>query len=169
MWEKNLNALMVLILAGVLLSAFSVQIFLHEQPCPLCMLQRLGMLGVATGALMNMKFGVSTSHYGLSLLSALMGGFVALRHIFLHVCPQFPAYGTPVFGLSLYTWSFIVFVCVVTYIALLMIIFNKREKSHGKGQMMNGWCRFASCMILLVALANVATTFAQCKWGPCLG
>ena len=105
-----LNLLLIFIICSVLMGAFYIQFVEHETPCPLCMLQRAGMVGVALGALLNLRFGISPAHYALSLLSCLTGGLVALRQISLHVCPQFPTFGIPVLGLSLYTWSFLVFV-----------------------------------------------------------
>ncbi len=163
--ERNLNALLAIILAGVLLAGYGVQFFKHEQPCPLCLMQRLGMLGVALGALLNVKFGIRTSHYGLSILSAVFGGFVALRQIFLHVCPDFSTFGTPFWGLSLYTWSFIVFACSATYIALLLFIFDKRVPEESKP--LNWGAFLAFSLIFLIAFANIITTFMQCKLGAC--
>jgi len=159
---------MVLILSGILLGAFGVQFIMHEEPCPLCMLQRLGMIGVASGALLNLWFGVRMSHYGLCLLSALMGGFVALRQISLHVCPGLPAFGLPVLGLSLYTWSFIVFVCVVLGIACLLFLYDPEETPKEPVQQ-GFWSKFAFGLILFIALTNIATTFWQCGLGPCEG
>lgn len=165
--ERNLNATVVLILSGVLLSAFGVQFLWHERPCPLCLLQRLGMIGVSVGLLLNVWCGIRMAHYGLALLAALAGGFVALRQISLHVCPGTVPFGLPVLGLSLYTWSFIVFVCVVLSVALLLFLYDP-EKSENEALPVNGYCRFVSGFIFLVALANVVTTFMQCGFGPCV-
>lgn len=167
LWERDLNALIIVIIGGILLGAFGVQIFMHEQPCPLCLLQRLGMIGVATGALLNIWFGVRMSHYGLMLLSALMGGFVALRQISLHVCPAFPKFGLPVLGLSLYTWSFIIFVCVVLAVALLLFLYDPKD-SLEQPPSLNGWSKFAFGLIFLVTFANIITTLFQCGFGPCV-
>lgn len=164
-WEPNLNALVIVILAGVLLSAFGVQLFLHEQPCPLCLLQRLGMLGVATALMLNVRFGIYPSHYGLALLSSLFGGFVALRQISLHVCPGMPKFGMPVLGLSLYTWSFVIFVCCVLSVALLLFLYDPAKSK--KPQPINEWGIFAMGIILAVAAANIITTLLQCGLGIC--
>lgn len=165
--ERNLNALIVVILSCILLGAFGVQIFKHEQPCPLCLLQRLGMIGVACGALMNLKFGVRTLHYGLSLLSSLTGGFVAIRQWFLHICPNTPTFGTPFWGLNLYTWSFIIFVSTVTAIALLLIFFRHSDrKMHLR---LNGWSFFAFVFMFLIACANAVVTLYLCGLTPCEG
>lgn len=163
-WERDLNALLIVILSGVLLSAFGVQFLFREQPCPLCMLQRLGMLGVACAAALNIWHGVRMSHYALMLLSALVGGFVALRQISLHVCPGFASFGFPVLGLSLYTWSFIVFVCVVLYVALLLFLYDPKETQEAP---VNTWSKFATGAIFLIAFLNIFTTFMTCGFGPC--
>lgn len=166
-WEKNLNALIIVILSGVLLSAYGVQFIWNEQPCPLCILQRLGMIGVAMGALLNVSNGIRMSHYGLMLLSAIVGGTVALRQISLHVCPGFSTFGIPVLGLSLYTWSFVVFVCVVCAVALLLFLYDPKE-SDEKALPLNTWCKGAFSLIFFVTMANLVTTFLQCGFGPCV-
>lgn len=163
--QRDLNALVIVILSGVLLSAFGVQIFEHEQPCPLCLLQRLGMISAAAALLMNIFFGARPSHYALAILSSIFGGFVALRQISLHVCPGFSTFGVPVLGLSLYTWSFIVFVCVVLAVAILLFLYDPKESSERSP--LNGWSKFACGLLLFVAIANILTTFMQCGLGPC--
>lgn len=166
-WERNLNALIIIIISGVLLSAYGVQFLWHEQPCPLCLLQRIGMISVAVAALLNIRFGVKMSHYALALLSALFGGFVALRQISLHVCPGFPEFGLPVLGLSLYTWSFIVFVCVVLAVAFLLFLYNPDEERQVPPPL-NAWSKLAYGLIFTVAVANIITTLLQCGLGPCV-
>lgn len=166
MVERNCNALMAFLISVVLWSAFGIQFFKHEEPCPLCLLQRLGMLGVAFGALLNVKFGIQKTHYGISLFSAIFGGIVALRHIALHVCPGSPTFGKPFWGLSLYVWSFIVFCLTVGYIATLMCIFNNK-KDDVRNTKINWWGRLAFLFVFFVALGNVLATLHQCGFGDC--
>jgi disulfide bond formation protein DsbB len=166
MWERQLNALMALILAGILWAALGIQFIGKEEPCPLCFLQRLGMLGVASGALMNVLCGVRRLHYGLSLLSALFGGFVALRHICLHICPGSTPFGKPIFGLSLYTWSFIVFTCCVAYITLLFLIFDtKKEEENPLKATWFG--QLSYIVVFLVSLTNIFAALWQCGVSAC--
>jgi len=165
-WEKNLNALFIVIISCVLLGSLSLQLFKQEEPCPLCLIQRCGMIALAIGALLNVRFGSRKGHYALSLLSAFMGGFVALRQISLHVCPGFPKFGIPFWGLSLYTWSFILFASSVAYISLLLLIFDRGEQNQ-EPRRLNWWCRFSFILIFLVALTTTITTFMECGWGPC--
>lgn len=65
--------------------AFALQLLWNDLPCPLCLLQRLGLLGIALGFLLNIRYHVRPSHYAISLLSALFTAFVALRQIALHI------------------------------------------------------------------------------------
>lgn len=165
-WEQNLNALLALILACILFGALTLQVFYGEEPCPLCLLQRIGMLGVAAGGLMNCRFGSRKAHYGLSLFSCVLGGFVALRQIALHVCPGFSKFGEPFWGLSLYTWSFIIFASSVFYIGSLLILFGGTYKVE-EARSMSSFCHFAFLLIFLVSFLNIIFTFMLCGWTVC--
>lgn len=164
--QQNLNALIILVIAGIISGAFWIQFVEHEQPCPLCLLQRLGMISVASGLMLNLWFGVRMSHYALSLLSALMGGFVALRQISLHVCPGFATFGLPVLGLSLYTWSFIVFVCCVLAISLLLFLYNPEQQKEAVPPL-SPLSKLAIAALIFVTATNIVTSFLQCGFGPC--
>lgn len=166
MVERNCNALMALIISCVLWGALGIQFFKHEQPCALCLMQRLGMLGITFGALLNLKFGIQRAHYSLSLLSAMFGAFVSLRHIALHVCPGFPAFGEPFWGLSLYVWALIVFASSIVYISLLMFFRDERKKTT-ENTTLNWLGQLAFFSVFLVALINIFTTLWQCGLGDC--
>lgn len=166
MWEKNLNTLIAVILSCVLAGAFFLQFFGHDDPCPLCMLQRLGMTGVALGCLMNVRFGVRKLHYGLALFSAVFGGVVALRQIALHVCPGFPTFGHPFWGLSLYTWSFIIFASSIAAISFLLIIFDKNANPLESKSL--NWCGLlAFALLSLVSIGNIINACWLCGVGLC--
>jgi len=164
--QRDLNAVVILIICGVLLSAYCVEFFWREVPCPLCMLQRLGMIAAASALLLNVRFGVKASHYGLALLSCLAGGTVALRQISLHVCPGMPTFGFPVLGLSLYTWSFVVFVCTVLAIAGLLFLYDPKEESD-VAPLNDKLGNIAFGALLTIAAANILTTFYHCGLSAC--
>lgn len=166
MWERHANALLALILASVLWGALGIQFFKHEVPCALCMMQRLGMIGVAAAALLNVKFGPRKIHYGLCLFAAIFGGFVALRQISLHACPQFPTFGVPFWGLSLYTWSFIVHASAIFYIGLMLIIFGRHELPAERTTP-NWWGQLAFVVVGLVAVTNIFASLWVCGLGAC--
>ncbi len=163
--SRFLNAAMIYTFIGILLSAYYQQFTKHEEPCPLCLLQRLAMIGVCTGAFLNLRFGITPFYYGLSLLAGLGGMAVSIRQILLHICPGSPTFGTPVFGLGLYTWAFLSFLSSFIAISFLLMLYHSSFKSYP----MNLFEKFAAALLFLVTLANAVTTFMECGFGPCVG
>jgi disulfide bond formation protein DsbB len=145
----------------VLVVAYADQFAGHDLPCPLCLLQRVAIAGVAFGLLLNLRYGPQPSAYGIMLLSALFGMAVAGRQVVLHIAPGTGSYGAPLLGLHLYTWSFLLFGTVILGTAVLLLIPRPtlpvralpRQVQHG----------LAWAAIGLIAL-NAVTTFLQC--GP---
>ena len=118
----------VLAYTVVMLSAFFIQFVKGEFPCPLCMLQRYGMILATLGALfviMQARRGVlTTARYaqglGLGLIGVLAGASVSIRQIELHILPGDPGYGEPFMRLHLYTWAFVTFAIVMIYVAVML-------------------------------------------------
>lgn len=114
--------LTVLVVTGVLIGAFGVQFIGREFPCPLCILQRMAMMLAVIGpawmiTAMRREGHVSadmfTTAFGMTVLGAILGAAISIRQILLHIEPGNPGYGSPVWGLHLYTWALIVFVCLL--------------------------------------------------------
>jgi len=120
----------VLAYTVVMLSAFFIQFVKGEFPCPLCMLQRYGMILSTLGALfviMQARRGVlTTARYaqglGLGLIGVLAGASVSVRQIELHILPGDPGYGEPFLRLHLYTWAFVTFAIVMIYVGVMLFL-----------------------------------------------
>ena len=142
-----------------------------EFPCPLCLLQRLAMLGIAFGAMMNLRFGVRTSHYSVSIFSALFGAAVSTRQILLHIVPgnpNGPGYGSPVFGWYLYTWGLIIFMTTIGVIGLMMLYekhFDVDKSNEPRPMTKPVIAVFA--LVIIVTAGNVISTFLMCGLAPC--
>src|SRR5258708_5735838 len=119
-FDQLVNMFELTIVVIILLTAFVFQFNLRELPCPLCLLQRVGFLCIAFGFLLNLRFGFRPSHYSIVLISGLFTSFVALRQIALHVIPGSGAYGSGIFGLHLYTWSFVAAMAITIATTLLL-------------------------------------------------
>lgn len=163
---RALNAFAALVVGMVLLGGFGVQIFLHERPCPLCLLQRVGMLGVIFATLLNLRCGLNPAHYGLGLFAALAGAAVSIRQILLHIAPGSEPFGSPVFGLSLYTWAFIVFVSCIIGMASLLLFHRAGDRARTLGEMNLGE-RAAFLLALVIGLGNFGWTIVSCGLGFC--
>jgi len=166
--KRLLNLVVIYIIFFVLLAAYAHQYLANELPCPLCMLQRVGMIGVASGAFMNLRFGLKGSHYGLIIFSALFGMSVSLRQISFHACPNFPTFGTPVLGLSLYVWAFIVFFCCIFGVALVQIL-HVDSKDNQEHLHLTVPEKLGAFLLIFITFANVVTTALQCGISPCQG
>lgn len=165
---KVLNAIDALGLAFLLLIAFVLQIRFHELPCPLCLLQRLGILAIAFGFLLNVQFEISPAHYTLSLLSAMLTAAICVRQIFLHVIPGDPGYGLPLFGLHLYTWLFLLCVGVIIYISVIFSIspqYEQDQSSKTKSMQLLTHTVFAA--VFLLAIFNGISTYFECGIKAC--
>lgn len=162
-----LNGLEILGILGVLFLAFAVQFLFNELPCPLCSLQRIGFVGIALGLLFNLRFGIRPAHYSFTLLSALFTAFVALRQMALHVLPGTDPYGSALFGLHFYTWSFIAAMLVLIYTAIVLGFGRQHQPSLLSSR---SW-RWASHLLFLALMAmiaaNIVSTYYICGFGEC--
>ena len=167
---RKLHLIALLLLSLPLLGAFGIQLFMHEIPCPLCLLQRVGMLGVAVGLLMNLRFGIRPLYYGVSIISALIGAAISTRQILLHIVPSpdgITGYGDAVLGMHLYTWALVVFIASILGIALLMILMKWGDISREEVIALNAAEKAFFFLFILLALANTAGAFLECGLLPC--
>lgn len=119
---RAVNALALLGLLLVLTGSLFLQLSVGEQPCPLCLVQRSGMIGLAVGPLLNLLWGIKARNYAISILAAVTGGEGSVRQVFLHIANnQDPGYGPSVLGLHLYTWAAVTFAIGIVGCAVLLL------------------------------------------------
>ncbi|WP_421693899.1 disulfide bond formation protein B [Aestuariivirga sp.] len=126
-WSLHLWVLGYTAVLGV---ALLLQFVGGELPCPLCMLQRYGMILTTLGALWiirDARNGTLTpvrylQCLGLGALGAFAGSAFADRQVLLHILPGDPGFGGPIMGLHLYSWSLITFLVVIVFTAILGIL-----------------------------------------------
>lgn len=164
----DMYVLDVFVIIGMIVAALVLQFVLQEIPCPLCLLQRLGIMMMSVGFLLNIRFGIKASHYAMSLLAAVYTGYVALRQITLHIMPGDKGYGDALFGLHLYTWVFLASVAMILYITVLLLIDDqfKQSRMHQSPK----FKRIASVtfvVTILVMAINIFTTFMECGLQQC--
>lgn len=161
-----LNELWIIVLCGVISAAFGYELMKRELPCPLCLLQRLGMIAMAIGPTMNLIFGFRVFHYALSIAGILFGGSVSLRQILLHICPQFRTFGLPVLGLELYTWAFIVAACSLAATMILLLMY-RADESYQAPNRLRPLGKIAIIFLIIIIIANAGSTFWECGWAFC--
>ena len=126
-WSLVLWVLAYTLVLGL---ALLLQVLEAELPCPLCMLQRYGMILSTLGPLWIIRdahrrtLTAQTYHQGLGLasLGAFVGAVFAGRQVLLHILPGDTGYGDPVLGLHMYSWAFITFCVVIVFTGVLAIL-----------------------------------------------
>ena len=169
---RLINLIALLGLLGVLTGSLDLQILVGEQPCPLCLLQRSGMIGLAVGPIMNLLWGMRPAHYALSILAAVVGAAGSTRQILLHISdPADPGYGPEVMGYHLYTWAFITFAIGAAGCAALLLFSNQFSLGDTGVLRRKGVLRIATLTIVvwtLVYLVIIAVTvLPECGLGMC--
>lgn len=161
----SLNSAGLLALSGVLGFALADQLIAHELPCPLCLLQRMAMFGVGIGLVLNIAVAHEPRHYGMMIISAVFGLFIAMRQILLHIVPGTGAYGDPFLGLHFYTWAFILFAGVIAGASVMLLV--TPQWRSGEKQSIPALGHFSIGVFFALALANVIGTAFECGGGAC--
>lgn len=148
-----LNIVALFALIGVLAGSLHLQLGVGEQPCPLCLIQRSAMIGLAVGPVMNLLWGIKPAHYALSILAAVVGAAGSTRQILLHISdPNDPGYGPAVFGWHLYTWALVTFVVGIVGCAILLL-WDKQFRVADQG------IRYQKSLTRIVALTAIIWVF----------
>ena len=169
-WVRLLNTIDLLAVCFVIFLAFIMQVVLNELPCPLCLLQRLGILAMGFGFLLNIRYQIKARHYAFSLLSAVFTGFVAIRQIALHILPGSGGYGLPFLGLHMYTWVFILSVICILYTTFMLCIqgqFEQKDSLSTHPAWLKSLSHFAFFFFLGMLLLNILFTFLECGFKTC--
>lgn len=171
--ERALNVVALLGVLVVLTGSLLLQFGVGEQPCPLCLVQRSGMIGLAVGPVMNLLWGLRAQFYALSILAALVGGAGSVRQILLHIAtPGDPGYGPQVLGFHLYTWADITFVAAIALIAVILL-FREPLEAHDRGLLAEGASRMRAIaigtMLWVAAYAVIiaVSVIPECGVGMC--
>lgn len=164
--SRQLNALGLIAVSVVLGFAFYDQLVGGDLPCPLCLLQRVGFVGVGVGLALNLRFGARPSHYGIAILSAIAGGAISARQVLLHIVPGTGTYGDPFFGLHFYSWALFLFIVIIGGCALLLL-FDRQFEAAPARHRLSGLALIAFAPITLLALGNGVSTVLECAGGLC--
>ncbi|MBP0598073.1 disulfide bond formation protein B [Herbaspirillum sp. LeCh32-8] len=161
-----LNVLALLAVCAALGVAFYYQLEKNELPCPLCLLQRAGLILTGIGLMMNVRFGVRAAHYGVALAGALATGVIALRQVLLHIAPGDAGYGSTFMGLHFYTLAALSSLAAVAGIALLLML-KSWEPPASSGAWKSAGGKLACILFILLVAGNLASTVLECGAGAC--
>ncbi len=179
--ERVLNFIGLLAMIGVLLGAYVYQFSYRELPCTLCQLQRVAMLAVAFGAAMNLMLGPDPRHYGVCIVSAVVGIGVSIRQSLLHINAYFdtttglptlvattnPPFGQPVMGLHLYVWGVILFATVIFVVGIVQLLIGRSGVMASEPDRLGGLASVGVGILAVLAVVETVTTFMECGFVDC--
>jgi disulfide bond formation protein DsbB len=155
-----------LALAGIsflLLDAFYFQLVEGELPCAFCNLIRVAFMVFGSGFLLNLNFRRSQWNYVLSAFGALVGSMISLLFMFAKAPPTTHPTGSAIFGLHMYTWTFLVFTAAIMYCLILTAFFvNSADASEPENAAISRW---VAILFVSLVVANLTSSFLQNGFG----
>ena len=164
---------MMVVIAGILTAAMTLQYLNGELPCPLCLLERAAMLGICFGIVLNFRSGFSYQNTGFTLLSAIFLLIVSVRQSLLDIYPR-PGHeyiGSAIFGIHMPVWSIIIALTVLTAYAIKLAILGGdeylREVQVAEFPTLRTIADILSLYVIVICLINFVSVILQCGFGEC--
>ena len=158
----------ICVICTIICGSLFIQFVLKEFPCPLCMTQRISMVlcGLAQAYIIcriridrrlhwqDFAFG-----QGMTLCAAIAGACMSIRHILLHIIPPDLGYGSPIFGMHIYTWALLVFAAEIVVVAVNLLL---APKNMSEVELPFAWLsRTILVLFAVVILAFAIGTFVE--------
>jgi disulfide bond formation protein DsbB len=159
------------VIAAILTTAMVMQYGYGELPCPLCLLQRVAMLGVCFGLMQNFRSGFSDRNLGFSLLFSVFLLVVAVRQTLLDIYPR-PGHdyvGSAVLGLHMPVWSILIALILITAFAVKLTVVGTASGASPPrpGSPFALIAAAVSLYVIAIALINFGSVVVQCGLGQC--
>jgi disulfide bond formation protein DsbB len=165
--------LVIFVMAGILTAAMTLQYVNGELPCPLCLLERVAMLGVCFGIMLNFRRGFSYQNTGFSLLFAIVLLVISVRQSLLDIYPR-PGHeyiGSAIFGIHMPVWSIIIALALLIAYAIKLAILGGdeylREADVSEFPAIMRIADILSIYVIAICLINLVSVVLQCGLGEC--
>jgi disulfide bond formation protein DsbB len=165
--------LVMFVIAGILTAAMTLQYVNGELPCPLCLLERVAMLGVCFGIMLNFRCGFSYQNTGFSLLFAIVLLVVSVRQSLLDIYPR-PGHeyiGSAILGIHMPVWSIIIALTLLTAYAIKLATLGDdeylRKADVSEFTAIRRIADVLSIYVIAICLINLVSVVLQCGFGEC--
>lgn len=159
---RVLNVVAILGVGAVLGASLYYQFVLDDAPCKLCLLQRVCMLGVTLGGVMNLALGMRVRHYAITIMFAVSGALASGRHILINACPvpgEPSGYGPAIAGFHTYTWAFAVF-GVAIFASAIMLMWRGGISEADPGCFADGQPARSAAMVAVGVITVICVVMA---------
>jgi disulfide bond formation protein DsbB len=167
-------SLLILAAMGfILTSAIYMELVHGENPCPLCLLQRVAYFGICFGVILNLRNGYSMRYEGLTLIVIILLLIISTRQTLIDIYPR-PGHeyiGSAILGLHMPVWSIVFSILLLFAYAIRFCVLGFSDSlsdSHVESYPKISF--LASILVwFIIALCgfNVLTTFLQCGFSTC--
>jgi disulfide bond formation protein DsbB len=172
--DRLVLLLMLSALAAILTAAMVMQYAFGEIPCPLCLLQRVAMLGCCFGLIQQLRAGQSEQGSergsGISLVFALVLLVISVRQTLLDLFPR-PGHsyiGSAVLGMHMPVWSVLVAVALLAGFAIRFALFGApRAAPETGGSLMHRCARGLEIYVVFLCALNFVSVVLQCGLDEC--
>ena len=160
----NIDTIDLLVIEIVSVIAIMIQLILHEIPCPLCILQRIGILAIGFLYILNLKFKPSIVNYVLIILTAISTASISLRQILLHIVPGTGSFGSDFLGYHLYTWVFIFSLLTILWNLIKLLIFHifAGNQNISKPVWIRRVINFLIVFYVIIVISNMISLLFEC-------
>ncbi|MCW5694049.1 MAG: disulfide bond formation protein B [Pseudolabrys sp.] len=162
---------MLTTIAGILTAAMVMQYAFGELPCPLCLLQRVALFGVAFAVILGLRHGDSARTTGLGLLISIFLLVIAVRQTLLDIYPR-PGHeyiGSAVLGLHMPVWSVLIALALIAGYALKLTVFGDSEHRPDLAAYpaLKRVATAASVYVVVLCAINLGSVVVQCGLEQC--
>lgn len=161
-----LNLISLFGITSISLGAIAIQFLLNELPCPLCLLQRAGILAIGIGHMMNLLFGSKARYYAISNFAAIFTIVFAARQVLLHIEPNDTGYGDIILGAHMYTWVVVTGFSIILWNCLINLYLDNNYRTPHNNILLK-IARIVIIMFIITIAINIVLTFLECGFGQC--
>ena len=156
-------------LAAVQTAALLIQVVGGEIPCPLCLVERYAMFGIAFGLVLRLRPGASARGIGIAMVFAVFLLVVSVRQVLLDIVsrPGHAYVGSPILGLHMAVWSVLIAVAILAALAIRTALFGGGATSLAPGSRLALAARWIGLVMTALCLVNLGSVLLQCGLGAC--
>ena len=155
--------------AGIQTVALAIQVVGGEIPCPLCLIERAAMFGIAFGLMMRLRPGARANGIGIAMVFAFFLLVVSARQVLLDIVPR-PGHayvGSAIFGLHMPVWSVLIALATLAALAIRTALFGGVARDPARGSRVVRLARMVGLATAVLCLVNLGSVVLQCGPGAC--
>ncbi len=157
----------------ILTAAMYMQLVHGENPCPICLIQRVAYFGICFGVMLNLRNGYSMRYEGLTLFVTILLLIMSTRQTLINIYPRLghEYVGSAIMGLHMPVWSIVFAVLLLIAYSIRFCILGFSDyltEAHINTYPKTAFLASVLCWFIIALCGfNVLTTYLQCGFSTC--